>query len=50
MKFRKPNRLKGFGYSLGYSYFLTICVYDNHHVLSEIKDENSFLTEAGLMI
>ncbi|MEO8513487.1 MAG: hypothetical protein ABI543_08010 [Ignavibacteria bacterium] len=53
MNSRKRNRLKGFDYSSGYSYFVTICIYNNLnnlHLLSEIISEQSVLSASGKMI
>lgn len=50
MNKRKRNRLSGFDYSKGYAYFVTICIHDNLHLLSEIINEQSVLSESGKMI
>jgi putative transposase len=50
MNTRKRNRLSGFDYSKGYAYFVTICIHDNLHLLSEIINEQSVLSESGKMI
>ena len=50
---RKPNRLGGFDYSTGYSYFITICTQSRVKTLSKIVGEGSplpHLTKQGEII
>ena len=42
---RKPTRLKNFDYSSAGAYFVTICIRDRMHILSEIVKENLTATD-----
>ena len=50
---RKPNRLNGFDYGAGHSYFITICTQNREKILSHIVGEGStlpILTKQGEII
>jgi len=44
---RHSIRLRGYDYSRGGAYFITICIYDRECLLSEINEEKVILSEVG---
>ena len=47
MKERKSNRLKGFDYSQGGGYFVTICTKNRHNHFGDIKNGEMILNDSG---
>jgi REP element-mobilizing transposase RayT len=47
---RKPNRLRGYDYSLPGYYFVTICVTGHQPLLAEIENRQLYLNDAGRIV
>ena len=47
---RKPNRLKGYDYSLARHYFVTVCAQDRQCLFGEINAGRMVLNQAGKMV
>ncbi len=47
---RRSIRLKGYDYSQAGAYFVTICIKDGLYTLGEIRNNQIYLSEAGLMV